>query len=62
MLGGESTTMRMRGLEPPPGLPDTDLNRARLPIPPHPRGEGSEDIARGAPEGACVGSDRPWLG
>ena len=28
----------MRGLEPPPGLPDTDLNRARLPIPPHPRG------------------------
>src|SRR5580692_12016205 len=29
--------MRMRGLEPPPGLPDTDLNRARLPIPPHPR-------------------------
>ena len=33
--------MRMRGLEPPPGLPDTDLNRARLPIPPHPReGEG----------------------
>src|SRR6185437_13507061 len=30
--------MRMRGLEPPPGCPDTDLNRARLPIPPHPRG------------------------
>ena len=29
--------VRMRGLEPPPGLPDTDLNRARLPIPPHPR-------------------------
>jgi hypothetical protein len=29
--------MRMRGLEPPPGCPDTDLNRARLPIPPHPR-------------------------
>ncbi len=29
--------MRMRGLEPPPGFPDTDLNRARLPIPPHPR-------------------------
>ena len=22
------------GLEPPPGFPDTDLNRARLPIPP----------------------------
>jgi hypothetical protein len=31
--------MRMRGLEPPPGFPDTDLNRARLPIPPHPRGD-----------------------
>jgi site-specific DNA recombinase len=30
--------VRMRGLEPPPGCPDTDLNRARLPIPPHPRG------------------------
>jgi hypothetical protein len=37
--------MRMRGLEPPPGLPDTDLNRARLPIPPHPRAVWSEDIA-----------------
>jgi hypothetical protein len=41
--------MRMRGLEPPPGFPDTDLNRARLPIPPHPRGHG-EHIARRAPE------------
>ena len=29
--------MRMRGLEPPPSYLDTDLNRARLPIPPHPR-------------------------
>ena len=27
----------MRGLEPPRGFPHTDLNRARLPIPPHPR-------------------------
>jgi site-specific DNA recombinase len=38
--GGFSPTslVRMRGLEPPPGFPDTDLNRARLPIPPHPRG------------------------
>jgi hypothetical protein len=35
--------MRMRGLEPPPGFPDTDLNRARLPIPPHPRaGRGAK--------------------
>jgi hypothetical protein len=30
--------VRMRGLEPPRGFPHTDLNRARLPIPPHPRG------------------------
>jgi hypothetical protein len=40
--------MRMRGLEPPPGFPDTDLNRARLPIPPHPRVGRSEDIAPSA--------------
>src|SRR5947209_12731327 len=46
-------SMRMRGLEPPPGCPDTDLNRARLPIPPHPRG-GSEDIAPG--DGALAGT------
>jgi hypothetical protein len=32
------SAMRMRGLEPPRGCPHTDLNRARLPIPPHPRG------------------------
>jgi hypothetical protein len=39
--------MRMRGLEPPPGCPDTDLNRARLPIPPHPRtGRAADDTAR----------------
>jgi hypothetical protein len=30
--------MRMRGLEPPRAEAHTDLNRARLPIPPHPRG------------------------
>ena len=29
--------MRMRGLEPPRPEGHTDLNRARLPIPPHPR-------------------------
>ena len=29
--------MRMRGLEPPQSYLHTDLNRARLPIPPHPR-------------------------
>ncbi len=32
-----SSKMRMRGLEPPPSYLDTDLNRARLPIPPHPQ-------------------------
>jgi|HubBroStandDraft_2_1064218.scaffolds.fasta_scaffold01528_2 hypothetical protein len=40
--------MRMRGLEPPPGFPDTDLNRARLPIPPHPRGEAKISQTRAA--------------
>ncbi len=29
--------VRMRGLEPPRSFLHTDLNRARLPIPPHPR-------------------------
>jgi site-specific DNA recombinase len=43
------TLVRMRGLEPPPGFPDTDLNRARLPIPPHPRAGESEDTARPGP-------------
>src|ERR1039458_6750516 len=37
--------MRMRGLEPPPGCPDTDLNRRRLPIPPHPRADEQAKIA-----------------
>jgi hypothetical protein len=53
------TLVRMRGLEPPPGFPDTDLNRARLPIPPHPRAGGEpEDIARAAdrPSGALPAS------
>ena len=35
------TAVRMRGLEPPRGCPHTDLNRARLPIPPHPLAEPS---------------------
>ncbi len=30
--------MRMRGIEPPRVLPHKNLNLARLPIPPHPRG------------------------
>ncbi len=28
--------VRMRGLEPPRGIPHNDLNVARLPVPPHP--------------------------
>ena len=36
--GPNGGTMRMRGLEPPRAFAHTDLNRARLPIPPHPRG------------------------
>ena len=44
--GSEAITgyMRMRGLEPPRPYGHTDLNRARLPVPPHPR--GSKSIAR----------------
>jgi len=38
-MGAEkpNLAMRMRGLEPPRAYAHTDLNRARLPIPPHPR-------------------------
>jgi site-specific DNA recombinase len=61
--------VRMRGLEPPPGFPDTDLNRARLPIPPHPRAGGTAKIShRGAlgrhgAAGAWPGQLRPcWRG
>src|SRR5713101_557009 len=43
--------MRMRGLEPPRPEGHTDLNRARLPIPPHPPGakcsRGRYDRRRG---------------
>src|SRR6201987_4099031 len=35
-----SFRVRMRGLEPPRPYGHTDLNRARLPIPPHPRASG----------------------
>jgi hypothetical protein len=38
-------TMRMRGLEPPRTCIHTDLNRARLPIPPHPRGGRAAKIS-----------------
>ena len=38
---GPRAHMRMRGLEPPRPERHTDLNRARLPIPPHPRADDS---------------------
>ncbi len=38
--------VRMRGLEPPRTYIHTDLNRARLPIPPHPR-DGGATISHG---------------
>src|SRR3972149_3337352 len=39
----------MRGLEPPRPYGHTDLNRARLPIPPHPRGRANLSAAPGLP-------------
>ena len=51
--------MRMRGLEPPRTCIHTDLNRARLPIPPHPRERQGEDIA---PSGALDTGARPAFG
>ncbi len=54
--------MRMRGLEPPPSYLDTDLNRARLPIPPHPRAGKQAKIAhrrRDKVEGAGGLRSRP---
>jgi hypothetical protein len=44
------TMVRMRGLEPPRSYLHTDLNRARLPIPPHPP-TAADDIARAPPGG-----------
>ena len=43
--------MRMRGLEPPRPERHTDLNRARLPIPPHPR---ADDSSRRSSSGICL--------
>src|SRR3954464_11304642 len=37
--------MRLRGVEPPRALAHTDLNRARLPVPPQPRGAGNLAVA-----------------
>src|SRR5439155_20253321 len=47
-LRAESNGMRMRGLEPPRACAHTALNRARLPIPPHPRGDDSVASPRAA--------------
>jgi site-specific DNA recombinase len=49
--------VRMRGLEPPQSYLHTDLNRARLPIPPHPR-DGSPTISHGRPMGRQLCRDR----
>ena len=52
--GPNRGAMRMRGLEPPRGFPHTDLNRARLPIPPHPRAR-----ANSSPASNVVRDDHP---
>src|SRR3954464_14053362 len=56
--------MRMRGLEPPRDLSHTALNRARLPIPPHPPASSEHSDhdragARRAGSGAFVTLDVP---
>jgi hypothetical protein len=50
--------MRMRGLEPPRSLLHTDLNRARLPIPPHPRAAEQAKISHRPGDGS-IGLERP---
>jgi site-specific DNA recombinase len=55
-----NTLVRMRGLEPPPGFPDTDLNRARLPIPPHPRGGAERRYRTGARRAQRAGRRPTW--
>src|SRR3954468_4407581 len=54
----DEVAMRMRGLEPPRGFPHTDLNRARLPIPPHPRGGASVAVPLGPETGSPHLRDR----
>ncbi len=50
----------MRGLEPPPDFSDTDLNRARLPIPPHPRAAGQAKISHRAEAGPIDREPGTW--
>jgi hypothetical protein len=47
-----------RGLEPPPGFPDMDLNHARLPIPPPRLGGVPGGLASG---GGAIYSDTRGL-
>jgi hypothetical protein len=49
----EASQMRMRGLEPPRTCIHTDLNRARLPIPPHPRANQQRRYRTDATELSC---------
>src|SRR3954471_13769020 len=41
--------MRLKGVEPSRALAHTDLNRARLPVPPQPRGAGNLLVAANRP-------------
>jgi site-specific DNA recombinase len=50
--------VRMRGLEPPLPFGNTDLNRARLPIPPHPRALRGYSARPGGP--ALDGGAQDW--
>jgi lipoyl(octanoyl) transferase len=56
--------VRMKGLEPSRVLPHSDLNAARLPIPPHPHvifkvGEARIDHRRAAAKGALLAPQQP---
>ncbi len=48
----DSRSVRLRGVEPPRAFAHTDLNRARLPVPPQPRGGGNLPVARPTPPAA----------
>jgi hypothetical protein len=59
---GLSSQMRMRGLEPPRSYLHTDLNRARLPIPPHPHAWAQRSDHSNGPLLTLTGSCRHRLG
>ena len=52
------SAMRMRGLEPPRPEGHTDLNRARLPIPPHPRGRQCSHLFPEISRHGCLSAER----